>query len=161
MSDQQPWVDITFNCLPLRSIPCFSAPVDASDDVTAIYAKLRAASQKHGLHNSYYLHGGKCIFHLTNHDQIGMIEFGFSGTILTDTEDMHTLGCDLDVQLAGESCEWLVASVVDWFAETVREAVKIEFDRFILAGDLDKTIQRLQQLQATSDAQGGFLGAWL
>jgi hypothetical protein len=155
------WVDITFNCLPLRSVACFSAPVDAPDDVAATYGKLRAAAQKHGLHNTYYLHAGRCVFHLTNHEQLGMIEFAFSGTVLTDAGDMHTLGCDLEVGLAGEACDWLVASVVDWFADTVREAVKVEFDRFIAAGDLDKTIQRLQQLQATSDAQGGFLGAWL
>ena len=81
--------------------------------------------------------------------------------ILTDTQDMHTLRCDLQVELIGETCEWLTASVVDWFAESVREAVKVEFDRFIAAGDLQKTIERLEQLQATSDAQGGFLGAWL
>jgi hypothetical protein len=155
------WVDITFNCLPLRSVGCFSPPVDASDDVAVTYGRLRAASHKHGLHNTYYLHAGKCVFHLTNHEQIGMLEFAFSGTVLTDAEDLHTLGCDLDVELSGEACPWLVASVVDWFAETVRAAVKIEFDRFIAAGDLDKTIQRMQQLQAASDAEGGFLGAWL
>ena len=126
-----------------------------------MYAKLRAAVQKHGLHNTYYLHGGKCVFHLTNHEQVGMMEFSFAGTILTDTEDMRTLRGDLEVELTGESCGWLVAPVVDWFAESVREAVKVEFDRFIAAGDLDRTIQRLEQLQATSDAQGGFLGAWL
>jgi hypothetical protein len=155
------WVDITFHCLPLRSVTCFAPPVDASDDVAETYGKLRVAVQKHGLHNTYYLHGGRCVFHLTNHDQIGMMEFGFAGTILTDTEDMHTLRCDLQVELTGQSCDWLVTPVVDWFAESVREAVKVEFDRFIAAGDLDKTIQRLQRLQAASDAQGGFLGAWL
>ena len=121
----------------------------------------RAAAQKHGLHNSYYLHEGKCTFHLTNHDQIGTIDFTFAGTVLTDAADMRTLHADLDVELAGEVCEWLVAPVVSWFAETVREAVKVEFDRFIAAGDLEKTIQRTQRLQAAIDAQGGFLGAWL
>jgi hypothetical protein len=155
------WVDITFHCLPLRSVACFSPPVDASEEMTEIYGRLRAAVHKHGLHNSYYLHAGKCVFHLTNHQQRGMMEFAFSGTILTDTEDMHVLGSDLQVQLTGEACDWLVAPVVDWFAETVREAVKVEFDRFIEAGDLEKTIQRLQQIQAESNAQGGFLGAWL
>lgn len=155
------WVDITFTCLPLRSVTCFAPPVDASDEVEETYGKLRAAVQKHGLHNSYYLHGGKCVFHLTNLEQIGMIEFAFAGAILTETQDMHTLRCDLQVELTGETCDWLTASVVDWFGESVREAVKVEFDRFIAAGDLQKTIERLQQLQATSDAQGGFLGAWL
>jgi hypothetical protein len=155
------WVDIMFRCLPLRSVASLAPPVDAPQEVAAIYRKLRAAAQKHGFHNTYYLHDGKCVFHLTNHEQIGTIEFAFAGTVLTDAADVHTLRCDLEVELVGEVCEWLVAPVVDWFAESVREAVKVEFDRFIAAGDLDKTIQRLQQLQAASDAQGGFLGAWL
>ena len=155
------WVDITFRCLPLRSVASFAPPVDAADDVVALFRKLREAVRKHGLHNTYYLHDGKCVFHLTNHDQIGMIEFAFEGAVLTDTDDMHTLHCDLEASLTAEVCEWLVAPVVQWFAESVREAVKVEFDRFIAAGDLDKTIQRLQQLRATTDAQGGFLGAWL
>ena len=155
------WVDIAFHCIPLRSVACFSPPVDATEELAEIYGRLRAATQKHGLHNAYYLHGGKCVFHLTNHQQIGMLEFGFSGTILTDDKDMHTLRSDLQVQLTGEACDWLVAPVVDWFIETVRQAVKVEFDRFIAAGDLEKTVQRLERLQAESDAQGGFLGAWL
>jgi hypothetical protein len=155
------WVEITFRCLPLRSVASFAAPVDAPAEAAATYRKLRAAAEKHGLHNSYYLYDGTCVYHLTNHDQVGTIVFAFAGTVLTDATDMHTLRSDLEVELTGEVCEWLVAPVVDWFAETVREAVKVEFDRFIAAGDLAKTVQRLEQLQATSDAQGGFLGAWL
>ena len=155
------WVDITFRCLPLRSVASFAPPVDAPQEVAVTYRRLRAAAQKHGLHNTYYLHEGTCTFHLTNHDQIGTIEFAFAGTVLTDAGDVHTLRCDLEVELTGEVCEWLVAPVVDWFAESVREAVKVEFDRFIVAGDLGKAIERLRQLQAASDAQEGFLGAWL
>jgi hypothetical protein len=155
------WVDITFRCLPLRSVPSFAPPVDAPQELVVLCRKLRAASQKHGLHNTYYLHDGRCVFHLTNDEQIGTIEFAFAGTVLTDATDMRTLRCDLEVKLAGEVCEWLVTPVVDWFAESVREAVKVEFDRFMTAGDLDRTIERLRQLQAASDAQGGFLGAWL
>ncbi len=155
------WVDITFRCLPLRSVPSFAPPVDAPEEAAELYRRLRAAAQKHGLHNTYYLYDGKCVFHLTNHEQIGTIEFAFAGTVLTDADDMHAFGCDLEVQMTGEVCEWLVAPVVDWFAESVREAVKVEFDRFIAAGELSKTVERLQQMQAASDAQGGFLGAWL
>ena len=129
--------------------------------MAAIFKKLREAARKHGLHNTYYLHDGRCTFHLTNHDQIGVVDFAFEGTVLTDAEDLRTLGSDVQATLIGETCDWLVAPVVAWFADTVREAVKVEFDRFIAAGDLHKTIQRMQQLQANSDAQGGFLGAWL
>jgi hypothetical protein len=155
------WVDIAFRCLPLRSVPCFAPPVDAPQEMVDLYRNLRGAVQKHGLHNTYYLHDGKCVFHLTNDEQIGTIEFAFAGTVLTDAADMHTLRSDLEVELTGEVCEWLVAPVVDWLAESVREAAKVEFNRFIAAGDLDKTVERLQQLQAESDAHGGFLGAWL
>jgi hypothetical protein len=155
------WVEITFRCVPLRSIPSFSPPVDASAAVVSLYRNLRSALQKHGSHNSYFLHEGACIFHLANHEQIGTLEFGFEGTVLTDTEDLKTLQCDLEVQLVRETCDWLVAPVVDWFADSVREAVKIEFDRFIAAGDLDKTLQRMERLRAASDAGGGFLGMGL
>jgi hypothetical protein len=155
------WVEISFSCLPLRSFPSFSPPVDASSEVVALFGRLRAAAKKHGSHNTYYLRDGRCAFHLTNHEQIGLLEFGFEGTVLTDTEDLRTLRCDLDVQLLREACDWLVAPVVEWFADSVREAVKIEFDRFIAAGDLDKTIQRLERLRAASDAGGGFLGMGL
>jgi hypothetical protein len=155
------WVDLTFRCLPLRSVSSFAPPVDASEEVAAMYRTLRAAAKKHGLHNSYYLHEGRCVFHLTNHDQIGTIEFAFEGTVLTDAEDMHVIGVNLTVTLAGEVCPWLVAAVVEWFAETVREATKIEFERYIAAGDLKKTIERMHEIQAKSDAAGGFLGAWL
>jgi hypothetical protein len=39
--------------------------------------------------------------------------------------------------------------------------VKVEFNHFIAAGDLDKTVRRLEELRAASDAQGGFLGLGL
>ncbi len=155
------WVDITFGCLPLRSISSFAPPVDASPEVVSLHRRLRDAAAKHGLHNSYYLQDGKCVFHLTNHEQTGMLEFGFQGTVLTDAEDLKTLGCDLEVQLARAACEWLTTPAIEWFADSVREAVKVEFDRFIAAGDLDKTIHRLERLRAASDARGGFLGMGL
>ncbi len=155
------WVDISFRCLPLRSLPTLATPLDAGEEVVGLYRKLRQAADKHGFHNSYYLLEGNCVFHLTNHEQIGSLVFAFEGTVLTDREDLRTLTADLSVALTGEVCDWLVAPVVEWFGETVREAVKVEFDRFIAAGDLGRTMERLRQIEAASDAQGGFLGAWL
>ena len=90
-----------------------------------------------------------------------MLEFHFDGTVLTDAEDMNTRLCDLQVELAGEVCSWLTASATAWFFDSVREAVKVEFDRFIAVGDLEKTVERLEQLRKMSDAQGGFLGIGL
>jgi hypothetical protein len=155
------WVDITFRCVPLRSMARLNPPLDAPDEVLAVFRRLRAAAEKHGFHNSYHLHDGKCVYHLTNHEQIGMLEFRFEGTVLTDADDLKTLDCDLQVDLAGEVCDWLVAAAIDWLAESVRAAVKVEFDRFIAAGDLDKTVQRLEELRIASETQGGFLGIGL
>jgi hypothetical protein len=50
---------------------------------------------------------------------------------------------------------------VAWFQETVQRAVMVEFDRYIAAGDLQKTIQRIAKLQETMDARGGFVGMGL
>ena len=155
------WVNIAFDCLPLRTVACFSPPVDAAHSEQALYRKLREAAGKHGVHNAYYLHAGRCVFHLTNDEQVGMLDFRFEGVVLTDEADMSTRECALTVELAGDTCDWLVASVVDWFAESVERAVKVEFARFIAAGDLEKTVKRLERLQAESDAAGGYLGLGL
>ena len=44
-----------------------------------------------------------------------------------------------------------------WFADTVPKAVLVEFDRYIQAGDLAQTMQRLERIQAESDESGGFV----
>jgi len=90
-----------------------------------------------------------------------MIGFQFEGTVLTDAEDRKTMAADLQVDLRRETCDWLTEPVVAWFRETVSRTVMVEFDRYIAAGDLDKTIRRIEQLQAESDAHGGFVGMGL
>lgn len=154
-------VEITFECLPLRSIVRFDVPIDAPPEFEAQVERVKMAVDKHGLHNTYYLHHAKCIFRLTNDPGQGMIEFRFEGTVLTDPGDRKTLGCDLDVELAGETCDWLTDPIVRWFAETVARAVRVEFDRYIAAGDLEKTIRRMEQLQRDSDSKQGFVGMGL
>jgi hypothetical protein len=154
-------VDISFDCLPLRSIGRFDIPPDASPQQLALGQRIRRAAAKHGLHNTYYLCNGRCVFQLTNHQQLGMIEFAFEGTVATDADDQKTSQCDLAIELRREVCPWLTAPAVRWLTETVTEAVKVEFDRYIAAGDLRKTIERLDRLQAESDARGGFLGMGL
>jgi len=155
------YVDITFDCLPLRSVGRFDIPIDASEEEQALCERIKLAAEKHGVHNTYYLHNARCIFHLTNDPQLGAVHLRFEGTVLTDQEDRHTLRCDLEAELAGETCEWLTQPVVDWFVETMHHAVRVEFDRYITAGDLGRTIERMEQLQAESDAQGGFVGMGL
>lgn len=154
-------VKITFDCLPLRSVTRFDVPLDAPPEHEAKVERVKRAVEKHGLHNTYFLHNAKCVFHLTNDESVGMLELGFEGTVLTDPEDQKTLRCDLDVELQRETCPWLTEPIVAWFAETVNQAVRVEFDRYIAAGDLEKTIRRAAMLQQESDAKGGFLGMGL
>jgi hypothetical protein len=139
----------------------FDVPLDATPDQKALGERIRAAVQRHGSFNTFYLSDAKCIFHLTNHPELGMLRFDFEGTVMTDQEDRKTVGCDLAIELTQEVCDWLTAPVVEWFKETVAEAVKIEFDRYIQAGDLQKTVERIERLQAESAAHGGFLGMGL
>ncbi len=155
------YVDITFDCLPLRSVGRLDVPIDAQPEYVALTERIRQATEKHGLHNSYYLYRAKCVFRLTNDSDVGMLEFSFDGTVLTDPDDRETRGCDLRVKLQRETCDWLTETVVEWFAETVNRAVHLEFDRYIAAGDLQKTIERMEKLQAESDAHDGFLGMGL
>jgi hypothetical protein len=63
--------------------------------------------------------------------------------------------------LARETCDWLTEPIVQWFHESVTHAVKVEFDRYIAAGDLAQAHRRAEELQAQADAQGGYVGMYL
>ncbi len=155
------WVQIEFDCLPLRSLGRLDIPIDASPVYRAFCERLKAALEKHGTHNTYYLHRARCAFHLTNDPKVGLLDFRFEGVVITDDEDLHATHADLEIQLQGETCVWLTEPVVRWFQETVSRAVLVEFDRFIQAGDLEQTRQRLEKLEAASEETGGFLGMYL
>ncbi len=155
------WVEITFDCLPLRTVGRLDVPLDASPKYQQFCTRVKAALEKHGAHNSYYLYNARCVFHLTNHDELGMIAFRFEGVVLTDESDRESSGNDLQVELAGETCSWLTQPVVAWFQQSVQKAVEVEFDRYIAAGDLAQTEQRIRQIQAASDDAEGFLGMYL
>jgi hypothetical protein len=155
------WVDITFDCLPLRMVVRMDVPIDASPKYQAFCQRVKAALEKHSTFNTYYLYNAACTYHLTNREDLGLIRFRFEGTVITDEEDRHAVRCDLDVELAAETCNWLTEPVVAWFRDGVRHAVAVEFDRYIEAGDLEQTKRRLQTLQAASDNAGGFVGMYL
>ncbi len=155
------WVEIEFDCLPLRTVTRTDIPVDASPKYEQFVLRVKAALQKHGVHNSYYLNDASCTFHLTNDPQRGMVRFAVEGVVLTDAEDQKAIGCDLTVRLAAETCAWLSEPMVEFLAESVRQAILAEFDRYILAGDLEKTRRRIEQIQADADATGGFIGMYL
>ncbi len=155
------FVEIEFDCLPLRSVGRMDIPIDASPQYRARCERIKRALEMHGSHNSYFLYNARCTFHLTNQGDFGMIQFRFEGTALTDASDRKTLRCDLEVELIRETCDWLTAPVTAWLSESVTRAVEIEFDRYIAAGDLAQTVERIAKLQAQSDERGGYVGMYL
>jgi hypothetical protein len=154
-------VDITFDCLPLRSVGRLDIPIDASPKYRQRCERILKAIETHGSFNTYYLYNARCVFHLTNSDAVGMLEFRFEGTALTDTSDQQTLRCDLESELVQETCDWLTEPIVAWFTESVPRAVAVEFDRYIAAGDLKQTVERIQRIQSESDQHGGYVGMYL
>lgn len=155
------YLEIAFDCLPLRAIARRDIPIDASPKYRAFCERLLAALDKHGAFNTYYLHRGRCIFRLLNDPLEGMLTFDFEGTVLTDPSDTKTTAADLTVTLAQETCDWLIQPVVEWFELTTRRAVQLEFDHYIAAGDLARTLARLREQQAKLDESGGFVGMGL
>ncbi|MCA9107684.1 MAG: hypothetical protein KDA83_19880 [Planctomycetales bacterium] len=151
-------VEITFDCVPLRSVRSTEAPAEGSPKFQALVKRIGGAIEKHGRHNSYYLHTGIVRYQLTNSAKVGELRFAFEGTVLTDAADQLTRSADLTISLNGDTCDWLTEPVVNWFHETVRRAVMVEFDRYIDAGDLARTQERIDQLSREADQSGGFLG---
>jgi hypothetical protein len=155
------WVEITFDCLPLRSVTRLDIPIDASPKYRAQCERIKAAIEKHGSHNTYYLYNALCRYHLTNREERGMLELRFDGTVITEATDIHTQRCDLQVELTRETCDWLTTPIVQWFEQSVPRSVAVEFDRYIEAGDLQKTKDRIARLQAETEQSGGFVGMYL
>ena len=160
MSDttSRPIVAIRFDCTPLRSVRLLAIPPDASPVYRRRLERVQRAIGQHGTRNTYYLTNGSCTFQFTNDPDVGWVRFTVEGTVLTDEADTKTVGSDLVVQLDKETCDWLTQPAVQWLSLTVKRAVEVEFDRYIAAGDLARTQERLTREQAASDASGGFLG---
>jgi hypothetical protein len=155
------WVEIAFDCLPLRSVERLDIPLDASPKYRQRCEQVKRAIEKHGSHNTYFLYNASCAFHLTNRENVGTLEFSFSGTLITDSADMRAQLADLEVELIRETCDWLTAPVVEWFSQAVQHAVCVDFDRYIEAGDLARTKERMQKLQAEVEKTGGHVGMYL
>ena len=157
----QRYVEITFDCLPLRSVSRLDIPLDASPRYQQRCENIKSAIERHGSYNTYYLYNAHCIFHLTNDAELGMLDFTLEGTVLTDDSDQKTVEADLQVSLKRETCDWLTEPVVAWFKETVPRAVIAEFDRFIAAGDLEQAKKRADAIQSKVDQSGGYMGMYL
>jgi len=153
--------EISFDCLPLRSVTRLDVPLDASPKFRKFCQQVVQAIEEHGTLNTYYLHQAECVFHLTNSDEVGTIVFKFEGTVMTNESDESTERCCLDIELTKETCDWLTEPIVQWFRTAVTQAVRVEFDRFITAGDLEQTKRRIEEMQAKSDEAGGFVGMYL
>jgi len=158
VSTSLPAVAITFECTPLRSVPRFDIPLDASPGYRRRLARMQRAVSSHGTRNAYYLTDGACTFRFTNDPETGWVRFAFEGTVLTDDADARTIGSDLEIAIDLETCDWLTQPAVEWLKLSVKHAVEAEFDRFIAAGDLSRALERLAREQAASDAAGGYLG---
>jgi hypothetical protein len=154
-------VDIAFDCLPLRSVTRLDPPLDASPGLVAKWERIKNAITEHGTHNTYYLHNAHCRFFVTNDPRQGMIAFRFEGVLFTDENDASARSASLHVSLDQENVPWLEQHVVRWFAETVQQAVCSEFNRYIGAGDPDRTRKRMEQLQQILEQTGGFVGMHL
>ena len=133
-------------------------PADASPAYRARLVRVQQAAERHGTRNAYYLLNGTCRFQFTNDPASGWVQFAFEGTVLTDDTDAKTVGGDLSVRLDKETCDWLTQPAVEWLSRSTERAVALEFDRYIAAGDLARTRERLAREQAESDSSGGFLG---
>ena len=78
-----------------------------------------------------------------------------------DAADMRATSADLEVELTRETCDWLTAPIVAWFEQAVQHAVCVEFERYIEAGDLAKTKERIDLLQRELEQTGGHVGMYL
>ena len=141
------WVDISFDCMPLRSVGRLDIPLDASPKYRALCERIKQAIETHGSHNTYYLYNAKCVYHLTNRPDHGMLEYRFDGTVFTDATDLRTIRCELNVELVRETCDWLTEPIVLWFHDSVRHSVCAEFDRYIDAGDLERALERIEKIR--------------
>ncbi len=155
------WVEIAFDCLPLRSVARLDPPLDADAKLIEKSKRIKSAVQTHGTHNTYYLHNAECVFHFTNDETKGMVAFAFEGVVATCSQDLTALSATLDVTLQCEDCSWLNQTIVQWLQETVQHAVLVEFNRFIAAGDLRRTSERLEALEKELESRQGFVGMYL
>jgi hypothetical protein len=137
-STMTPVVDISFDCLPLRTIGRVDIPIDASPVFRARGERLQRAFEKYGNENAYFLYNTRCVYRLANSDIEGMLRFSFDGVLLTDRSDGRAERADLNIELQSETCGPMEPAVLAWFKRVVERAVLIEFGRFIAAGKLDE-----------------------
>jgi hypothetical protein len=155
--DAEPRVEIAFDCLPLRSVGRLDIPLDASDAFRRRAEHIKAALAEHGAERTYFLYNGHCVFRFANSDIAGACRFEFEGVVRTDAGDRLCQETLIEAALVSETCGGVPEEAAAWLTERVRQAVGIEFDRFIAAGQL---AQRSEQLGADANLAdvGGLAG---
>ena len=146
-----PFVEIAFDCLPLRSVGRVDAPLDASPVFHNRMLKLKAALRKYGSERTYFLYNAHCLFRLANSEVDGSLRFEFDGVVQTDSGDLKTQAVDLDICLESETCGGVPAEVQAWLEQRVGQAVAIDFDRYIAAGQLSERADSLAGLDSLAD----------
>jgi hypothetical protein len=149
-----PVVDIAFDCLPLRSIGRVDIPIDASPAYRARCEQLLQAIATHGNTNAYYLYNTRCVYRLANSDIDNMLRFSFDGTLVTDRSDGRADHADLDVRLVSQTCGAMSDEVLAWFQRVVEQAVLVEFNHFIAAGQLAERVEDLGNVASIHDIAG-------
>jgi hypothetical protein len=147
----KPYVDIAFDCLPLRSVGRVDVPLDASPAFRARCERLQKAIDTHGTQNAYFLYNTRCVFRLANSEIENMLRFSFDGTLLTDHSDCRADRADLAIELTAETCGSMSPEVLAWFRHVVERAVLIEFDHFIAAGALAERVTQLESVDSIAD----------
>jgi hypothetical protein len=132
----EPSVDIAFDCQPLRSIARLDVPLDASDRLRHRAGLIKGAVETYGAERTYYLYNARCVFRFANSEIDGLCRFEFEGVVRTDVGDRKCVDAQLEIRLVSETCGGVPEPVKAWLYDRVRQAVAIEFDRFIAAGQL-------------------------
>jgi hypothetical protein len=130
----EPSVDIAFDCQPLRSIARLDVPLDASDKLRHRAGLIKGAVETYGAERTYYLYNARCVFRFANSEIDGICRFEFEGVVRTDAGDRKCELAELEIHLVSETCGGVPEAARDWLTGRVREAVRIEFDRFLAAG---------------------------
>jgi hypothetical protein len=137
----EPHIEIAFDCLPLRSLGRVDAPLDASDAYRRRVERIKAALAEFGAERTYFLYNAHCVFRFANSEIDGACRFEFEGVVRTDAGDRQCRETHLDVRLTSDTCGGVPGPAEAWLADRVRQAVRVEFDRFIAAGQLERANQ--------------------
>jgi hypothetical protein len=86
------------------------------------------------------------VFRFANSEIDGICRFDFEGVVRTDAGDRRCELAELEIHLLSETCGGIPESVQAWLLDRVREAVRIEFDRYLAAGRGDADANEVAEL---------------